>query len=208
MLFQLPDRRIRSQLHIYGHKNSDVLPAERWISHGLIERLLSPTCQLVGAESQVRRHRRRASPRHALAFDSRSRSCSRLPLTRSCCRSRQIPAYLSQARLALIQNNRKQIGDSARPAAPCPAHRPLASQAQHRTWQWAGPMALGGRTDLRLAESVPATARALRKAGGHPRGISVPGMRSDLLALLASRLGGGLKLTFARNALTCRGLAP
>ena len=33
-------------------------------------------------------------------------------------------------------------------------------------------------------------------------------MRSDLLALPASRLGGGLKVSFARNALTCRGLAP
>jgi len=29
-----------------------------------------------------------------------------------------------------------------------------------------------------------------RKAGGHSRGISIPGMRSDLLALPASRLGG------------------
>jgi hypothetical protein len=31
---------------------------------------------------------------------------------------------------------------------------------------------------------------ALREAGGHSRGISIPGMRSDLLALPASRLGG------------------
>ena len=28
-------------------------------------------------------------------------------------------------------------------------------------------MAMGGRTDFRLAESIPATARALRKACGH-----------------------------------------
>ena len=70
-------------------------------------------------------------------------------------------------------------------------------------------MALGGRTDLRLAEPVPATAGALRKAGGHSRGILVLGVRSDLLALPASRLGGGLKaeVSFARNALTCRSLA-
>jgi serine/threonine protein kinase/tetratricopeptide (TPR) repeat protein len=33
-------------------------------------------------------------------------------------------------------------------------------------------------------------------------------MRSDLLALPASRLGGGLKVSFARNALTCLSLAP
>ena len=65
-------------------------------------------------------------------------------------------------------------------------------------------MAMGGRTDLRLAEPVPAAARALRKAGGHSRGILVLGVRSDLLALSASRLGGGLKFSFARNALTRR----
>jgi hypothetical protein len=69
-------------------------------------------------------------------------------------------------------------------------------------------MAMGGRTDLRLVESVPASARALRKTGGHSRGILVLGVRSDLLALSASRFGGGLKVSFARNALTCRRLAP
>src|SRR5260370_36201070 len=61
-------------------------------------------------------------------------------------------------------------------------------------------MALGGRTDLCLVESVPATARALRKAGGHSRGILVLGGCSDLLAFPASRLGGGVKVSFARNA--------
>jgi hypothetical protein len=69
-------------------------------------------------------------------------------------------------------------------------------------------MAMGGGTDLRLVESTPAAARSLRKAGGHSRGISISGMRSDLLALPASRLGGGLKVSFARNALTCLNLAP
>ena len=69
-------------------------------------------------------------------------------------------------------------------------------------------MALGGRTDLCLVESVPAAARALRKAGRHSRGILVLGMRSDLLALPACRLGGGLRVSFARNALTCRCLGP
>jgi serine/threonine protein kinase len=33
-------------------------------------------------------------------------------------------------------------------------------------------------------------------------------VRSNLLALPASRLGGGLKVSFARNALTRRNLAP
>ena len=56
-------------------------------------------------------------------------------------------------------------------------------------------MAMGGRTDFRLAESIPATAGALRKAGGYSRGILVLGVRSDLLELPASRLGGGLKLS-------------
>ena len=69
-------------------------------------------------------------------------------------------------------------------------------------------MAMGSRTDLRLAEPIPATAGALRKAGGHSRGILVLGVRSDLLELPASRLGGGLKVSFARNALTRRSLAP
>jgi hypothetical protein len=55
-------------------------------------------------------------------------------------------------------------------------------------------MAMGGRTDLRLAEPVPATAGALRKASGYSRGILVLGVCADLLALPASRLGGGLKL--------------
>jgi hypothetical protein len=63
-------------------------------------------------------------------------------------------------------------------------------------------MALGGRTDLRLAESVQAAAGSIRKAGGHPRGILVLRVRSDLLALPSSRLGDGLKLRFARKTLT------
>ena len=70
-------------------------------------------------------------------------------------------------------------------------------------------MALGwwsGR--FRLVESVPVAARTLRKAGGHSRGILVLGVRSDLLALSASRFGGGLKVSFTRNALTRRSLAP
>jgi hypothetical protein len=66
-------------------------------------------------------------------------------------------------------------------------------------------MAMGGRTDLRLVESVPTAAGALREARGYSRGILVSRMCSDLLALPASRLGGGLKVevSFACNALTC-----
>jgi hypothetical protein len=45
----------------------------------------------------------------------------------------------------------------------CPPHCALAGGAQHRTGQRTGAVAMGGRTDLRLAESVPATARALEK---------------------------------------------
>src|SRR5271169_2519874 len=78
-------------------------------------------------------------------------------------------------------------------------HHPSSCEAQHGAWQRIGAMAMGGRTDFRLAESIPATAGALRKAGGHSRGILVFGVCSDLLALLASRLGGRLKLRFARN---------
>jgi hypothetical protein len=49
------------------------------------------------------------------------------------------------------------------------------------------------RTDLRLAQSVQAAAGSIRKAGRHSRSILVLGVRSDLLALFASRLGGGMK---------------
>jgi hypothetical protein len=62
-------------------------------------------------------------------------------------------------------------------------------------------MALGSRTDLRVPESVQAAAGSIRKAGTHSRSILVLGVRSDLLALLASRLGGGVKTNFSRNAL-------
>jgi hypothetical protein len=61
-------------------------------------------------------------------------------------------------------------------------------------------MAMGSRADLRLVESVPAVARSLREASGHSRGITITGMRSNLLAFPASRWRGGLKVTFARNA--------
>ena len=69
-------------------------------------------------------------------------------------------------------------------------------------------MAMGGRTDLRLAEPVPAPAGALGKAGGHSRGILTVGMCSDLLALPAYRLGGRVKISFARNALTPLSVRP
>ena len=46
-------------------------------------------------------------------------------------------------------------------------------------------MAKGREKDLRLDESVLATLGALRKASGHSRGILVPGVCSDLLALPA-----------------------
>src|SRR6266851_2075487 len=57
-----------------------------------------------------------------------------------------------------------------------------------------------------MVESVPAAARPLSKAGRYSRGILVLGVRSNLLALPTSRLGVGLKVSFARNALTRRKL--
>jgi hypothetical protein len=63
-------------------------------------------------------------------------------------------------------------------------------------------MALGRGADVRLVESVPAAAGSIRKADGHSRGILVPWVRSDLLAIPASRLGSGVKTSFARNTLT------
>jgi hypothetical protein len=48
------------------------------------------------------------------------------------------------------------------PARSAPqTHPPFSCEAQHRTWQRTGAMAMGGRTDLRLAESVSAAARSL-----------------------------------------------
>jgi hypothetical protein len=62
-------------------------------------------------------------------------------------------------------------------------------------------MALGGGTNLRLAESVPETARALRKTRGHSRGILVLGLRADLLAPSISGLGWRVKKSvFASSA--------
>jgi len=89
-------------------------------------------------------------------------------------------AIVLTAYWATVVMTLSQSGKVCVPAALC-----LAREAQHRTWQRTGAMALGGRTDLRLAESIPATARALRKAGGHSRSILVLGVRSDLLALPA-----------------------
>src|SRR5215813_13568187 len=87
-----------------------------------------------------------------------------------------------------------------------PTHHPFSGEAQHRTRQRAGPMAMGSRADLLMVESVPAAARSLREAGGHSRSISILGMRSNLLVLPASRLVWRVELNFARNALTCRNL--
>src|SRR5436190_11612245 len=68
----------------------------------------------------------------------------------------------------------------------------LAREAQHRTWQWTRPMAMGDGTNLRLAQSVSPPARALRKASRYPRGIPDAWMCSNLLALLAGRLDDDL----------------
>lgn len=70
---------------------------------------------------------------------------------------------------------------------------PLLAKRNTENGSGLGPMAMGCRADFRLVESVPAAASSLRKAGGHSRGISIPGMCSDLLALSANSLGVGLK---------------
>src|SRR6266849_8311710 len=49
-------------------------------------------------------------------------------------------------------------------------------------------MAMGGGTNLRLAESVSPPARPVRKASRHPPGILVAWMCSHLLELPSSRL--------------------
>jgi len=46
---------------------------------------------------------------------------------------------------------------------------------------------MGGRTNLRLAESIPSSTRSVRKEGRHTRGIPFAGMCSHLLALFPLR---------------------
>jgi hypothetical protein len=70
---------------------------------------------------------------------------------------------------------------------------PWLAKRNTEYWQRTGAMALGGRTYLLLAESIPPTAAALRKAGRHSRGILVLGVCSDLLVFPANRLSGGLR---------------
>jgi hypothetical protein len=53
----------------------------------------------------------------------------------------------------------------------------------------------------------PGAYTALREAGGHSRGILVPWVCSDLLAL-PETIGWRVEVRFARNALTCLSLAP
>ncbi len=74
---------------------------------------------------------------------------------------------------------------SSCPWVPFDCHRGLRSRGTkhwvvERTFAW--------------LNQFQRTAGALRKAGGHSRGILVLGVCSDLLALPASRLGGGVKL--------------
>jgi hypothetical protein len=66
------------------------------------------------------------------------------------------------------------------------ASSPLLAKRNTEHGRGLGAMAMGGRTDFRLAESIPVTAGVLREAEGHSRGILVLGVRSDLLALPAS----------------------
>jgi hypothetical protein len=66
-------------------------------------------------------------------------------------------------------------------------------------WRWV--------VERTLAESVPASAGFDTKSGGTFTRHSCPGVYSDLLVLPPSRLAGGLKLSFARNALTRHSLA-
>ena len=94
-----------------------------------------------------------------------------------------------------VMGDRGYDAESIRQGSARKTHHPSSYEAQHRAWQRIEAMAMGGRTDFRLAESIPATAGALRKAHGHSRGILVLGVCSDLLELPASRLGGELKLS-------------
>ncbi len=71
-------------------------------------------------------------------------------------------------------------------------------------------MALGGGTDLRMAESVPATARAVRKTGRYSRGIPILGLHPDLLEFSVGRpvdeFSGKIQQTCAMlHRLTLRG---
>src|SRR5262249_40005486 len=53
----------------------------------------------------------------------------------------------------------------------------------YRAREWSGPVAVGGRADVCMAQPVPTRARPLRQAGRHPRGVPLARVRADLLAV-------------------------
>ena len=68
-------------------------------------------------------------------------------------------------------------------ASPDSSHRALPGHAPHRAWEWFRPVALGRGAHVRVAQSVSPSARSLRQTDRHPRGLSLVGMRADLLAV-------------------------
>ena len=86
----------------------------------------------------------------------------------------------------------RRDGDSTRTAGA--AHRAVARYASHRAREWIGPLAVGGRADVCMAQPVPTLARPLRQAGRHPRGVPLARVRADLLAVAAQDLEDGLRI--------------
>jgi len=54
--------------------------------------------------------------------------------------------------------------------------------------EWVGPLAVGGRADVCMAQPVPTLARPRRQAGRHPRGVPLARVRADLLAVATQDL--------------------
>jgi transposase len=72
-------------------------------------------------------------------------------------------------------------GDSA--WAVGAAYCAVGRYASYRAREWVGPVAVGGRGDVCMAQPVPTLARSLRQAGRHPRGVPLARVRADLLAV-------------------------
>src|SRR5262249_37354333 len=58
-------------------------------------------------------------------------------------------------------------------------HSPAAGGASNATRQRPGTLALGGGTDVCVAQSVPPVAGAVRQTGGHSRGLPLTGVRPN-----------------------------
>jgi hypothetical protein len=116
-----------------------------------------------------------------------SKRLARSPGARGCHSSatRRTRATAAAAGMRARRSRLRRGGDSPRSSGS--PHRALASHAPHGAWEWPRPVALGRGAHVRVAQSVSSSARSLRQTDRHPRGLSLVGMRADLLAVPSKR---------------------